>query len=77
VAYLKAQNHEVLDDPRPDDCDRRAKMISAPDALAVAVVIRSCRGINALMDDFGAVILTQVGTRQGYSSFASSHPGTV
>jgi len=44
-------------------------------ALAVAGGDQIVAGINALMDDFGAVILTQDWHPAGHSSFASSHPG--
>lgn len=44
-------------------------------ALAVAGGDEIVPGINALMDDFGAVILTQDWHPAGHSSFASSHPG--
>lgn len=44
-------------------------------ALAVAGGDEIVPGINAAMNDFGAVILTQDWHPQGHSSFASSHPG--
>ena len=44
-------------------------------ALAVAGGDEIVTGINALMDDFDAVILTQDWHPAGHSSFASSHPG--
>lgn len=44
-------------------------------ALAVAGGDQIVAGINALMDDFGTVILTQDWHPAGHSSFASSHPG--
>lgn len=44
-------------------------------ALAVAGGDQIVAGINALMDDFGAVILTQDWHPAGHSSFASTHPG--
>lgn len=44
-------------------------------ALAVAGGSDIVPGINALMDDFGAVILTQDWHPAGHLSFASSHPG--
>lgn len=44
-------------------------------ALAVAGGDQIVPGINALMDDFGAVILTQDWHPAGHSSFASSHAG--
>ena len=44
-------------------------------ALAVAGGDRIVPGINALMADFKAVILTQDWHPAGHSSFASSHPG--
>ena len=43
-------------------------------ALAVAGGDRIVPGINALMDEFPAVILTQDWHPAGHSSFASSHP---
>lgn len=44
-------------------------------ALAVAGGDEIVTGINALMGDFDAVILTQDWHPAGHSSFASSHPG--
>lgn len=44
-------------------------------ALAVTDGDAIVPGINALMDDFSAVILTQDWHPAGHSSFASSHPG--
>lgn len=44
-------------------------------ALAVAGGDQIVPGINALMGDFAAVILTQDWHPSGHSSFASSHPG--
>ncbi len=44
-------------------------------ALAVAEGDTIVPGINALMADFAAVILTQDWHPAGHSSFASSHPG--
>ena len=44
-------------------------------ALAVEGGDQIVPGINALMADFGAVILTQDWHPAGHSSFASSHPG--
>ena len=44
-------------------------------ALAVAEGDQIVPGINALMDDFDAVVLTQDWHPAGHSSFASSHPG--
>jgi nicotinamidase/pyrazinamidase len=44
-------------------------------ALAVEGGDQIVSGINALMADFGAVILTQDWHPAGHSSFASSHPG--
>lgn len=44
-------------------------------ALAVAEGDRIVPGINALMDGFAAVILTQDWHPAGHLSFASSHPG--
>lgn len=44
-------------------------------ALAVVGGDQIVAGINALMDDFGAVILTQDWHPAGHSSFASTHPG--
>lgn len=44
-------------------------------ALAVDEGDRIVPGINALMDDFPAVILTQDWHPAGHLSFASSHPG--
>jgi len=44
-------------------------------ALAVTGGDEIVAGINALMDDFGTVILTQDWHPAGHSSFASQHPG--
>lgn len=44
-------------------------------ALAVPEGDQIVSGINALMETFGAVILTQDWHPAGHSSFASSHPG--
>lgn len=44
-------------------------------ALAVAEGDRIVPGINALMADYDAVILTQDWHPAGHSSFAASHPG--
>lgn len=44
-------------------------------ALAVAGGDEIVPGINALMEDFAAVVLTQDWHPAGHSSFASSHPG--
>jgi len=44
-------------------------------ALAVAEGDSIVPGINALMEDFAAVILTQDWHPAGHSSFASEHPG--
>ncbi|MEO0864894.1 MAG: bifunctional nicotinamidase/pyrazinamidase [Pseudomonadota bacterium] len=44
-------------------------------ALAVAMGDEIVPGINALMQDFDAVILTQDWHPAGHASFASSHPG--
>jgi len=44
-------------------------------ALAVAMGDQIVPGINALMQDFDAVILTQDWHPAGHASFASSHPG--
>ncbi|QQA42917.1 bifunctional nicotinamidase/pyrazinamidase [Pelagovum pacificum] len=44
-------------------------------ALAVTGGDEIVPGINALMDEFAAVVLTQDWHPAGHSSFASSHPG--
>ena len=44
-------------------------------ALAVEGGNEIVEGINALMQDFGRVVLTQDWHPRGHSSFASSHPG--
>ncbi|WP_373357016.1 bifunctional nicotinamidase/pyrazinamidase [Pseudoroseicyclus sp. CXY001] len=46
-------------------------------ALAVAGGDEIVPGINALMDEFHAVVLTQDWHPAGHSSFASSHPGAA
>lgn len=45
--------------------------------LAVAGGDAIVPGINALMDDFATVVLTQDWHPAGHSSFASSHPGAA
>jgi len=46
-------------------------------ALAVAGGDDIVPGINALMDEFGTVVLTQDWHPAGHSSFASTHPGVA
>lgn len=46
-------------------------------ALAVADGDAIVPGINALMEGFSAVVLTQDWHPQGHSSFAASHPGAA
>jgi nicotinamidase/pyrazinamidase len=46
-------------------------------ALAVADGDAIVAGINALMGEFGAVVLTQDWHPAGHSSFASAHPGVA
>ncbi len=46
-------------------------------ALAVAGGDQIIASVNAMMDDFGAVVLTQDWHPAGHSSFASQHPGAA
>ncbi|TNF64881.1 MAG: bifunctional nicotinamidase/pyrazinamidase [Rhodobacteraceae bacterium] len=57
----------IVIDVQKDFCPGGA--LAVPDGDAIVP------GINALMADFDAVILTQDWHPQGHSSFASSHPG--
>lgn len=59
----------VVIDVQNDFCPGGA--LAVPDGDAVVAPI------NALMDDFDAVILTQDWHPAGHSSFASAHPGKV
>ena len=67
-------------DPRPDDCLLvidvqndfcEGGALAVPDGAAVV------RPINALMQRFGHVVLTQDWHPPAHSSFASEHPGKV
>ena len=60
-------NALIVIDVQNDFCPGGA--LAVPDGDAIVP------GINALMPDFGAVILTQDWHPAGHSSFASSHPG--
>lgn len=57
----------IVIDVQKDFCPGGALAVSGGDAIVP--------GINALMDTFGAVILTQDWHPAGHSSFASSHAG--
>jgi nicotinamidase/pyrazinamidase len=57
----------VVIDVQNDFCPGGALAVAGGDQIVV--------GINALMSDFSAVILTQDWHPAGHSSFASSHPG--
>jgi nicotinamidase/pyrazinamidase len=61
--------HEALIviDVQSDFCPGGALAVAGGDAIVP--------GINALMGDFAAVVLTQDWHPPGHSSFASSHPG--
>lgn len=54
-------------DVQNDFCPGGALAVSGGDAIV--------DGVNALMDEFAAVVLTQDWHPAGHSSFASSHPG--
>lgn len=62
-----ARNALVVIDVQNDFCPGGALAVAGGDEIVP--------GINALMDDFAAVILTQDWHPAGHSSFASSHPG--
>ena len=65
---MPAPSHALLViDMQVDFCPGGALAVQGGDALVP--------GINAMMDRFGAVILTQDWHPAGHSSFASSHPG--
>ncbi|SEP64036.1 nicotinamidase/pyrazinamidase [Loktanella sp. DSM 29012] len=57
----------IVIDVQNDFCPGGALAVSGGDDVVT--------GINALMDDFSTVILTQDWHPAGHSSFASSHPG--
>ena len=57
----------VVIDVQNDFCPGGALAVAGGDAIVP--------GLNALMDDFAAVILTQDWHPAGHSSFASIHPG--
>jgi len=57
----------VVIDVQNDFCPGGALAVSGGDAVVA--------GINALMDEFPAIVLTQDWHPAGHSSFASSHPG--
>lgn len=59
----------IVIDVQTDFCPGGALAVAGGDAIVP--------GINALMDGFGAVILTQDWHPAGHSSFASAHPGAV
>ncbi|MHA6264127.1 bifunctional nicotinamidase/pyrazinamidase [Arenibacterium sp. CAU 1754] len=62
-------NALIVIDVQNDFCPGGA--LAVPDGDAVVPII------NAMMDDFDAVILTQDWHPAGHSSFASSHPGSA
>ncbi|MFZ3583283.1 bifunctional nicotinamidase/pyrazinamidase [Loktanella sp. DJP18] len=63
-------NHAlIVIDVQNDFCPGGALAVTGGDAIVA--------GINALMDDFRTVILTQDWHPRGHSSFASSHPGSA
>src|SRR6056297_129037 len=65
---MPSQNHALLViDMQNDFCPGGALEVPQGDEIVP--------GINALMADFPAVILTQDWHPAGHSSFASSHPG--
>lgn len=62
-----SQQALIVIDVQNDFCPGGALAVSGGDAIVP--------GINAIMDDFAAVILTQDWHPAGHLSFASSHPG--
>jgi nicotinamidase/pyrazinamidase len=65
---MQPANHAlIVIDVQNDFCDGGALAVSGGGDIVP--------GINRLMDDFGAVVLTQDWHPAGHSSFASSHPG--
>ncbi len=65
---MQANDHAlIVIDVQNDFCPRGALAVADGDAIVP--------GINALMQDFDAVVLTQDWHPHGHSSFASSHPG--
>lgn len=67
---MHATTHALLViDVQNDFCPGGALAVPGGDTIVA--------GINALMSDFAAVILTQDWHPAGHSSFASSHPGRV
>ncbi|WP_213685587.1 bifunctional nicotinamidase/pyrazinamidase [Roseicyclus sp.] len=65
---MQATTHALLViDVQNDFCPGGALAVPGGDTIVA--------GINALMGDFAAVILTQDWHPSGHSSFASSHPG--
>jgi nicotinamidase/pyrazinamidase len=67
---MHATTHALLViDVQNDFCPGGALAVPGGDTIVA--------GINALMADFAAVILTQDWHPAGHSSFASSHPGRV
>jgi nicotinamidase/pyrazinamidase len=62
-----SQQALIVIDVQNDFCPGGALAVNGGDAIV--------SGINALMDDFAAVILTQDWHPAGHLSFASSHPG--
>jgi nicotinamidase/pyrazinamidase len=67
---MHATTHALLViDVQNDFCPGGALAVPGGDTIVT--------GINALMSDFAAVILTQDWHPAGHSSFASSHPGRV
>lgn len=67
---MQPLNHAlIVIDVQNDFCPGGALAVTGGDAIVA--------GINALMDDFRTVILTQDWHPRGHSSFASSHPGSA
>lgn len=67
---MQPQNHAlIVIDVQNDFCPGGALAVTGGNDIVT--------GINALMDDFRAVILTQDWHPRRHSSFASSHPGAA
>ena len=81
IGLNRTANCEVYPEPAPCPPTTPLLVIDVQNdfcpggALAVTEGDAIVPGINALMDDFGAVILTQDWHPEGHSSFASQHPG--
>ena len=67
---MQPENHALIAiDLQNDFCPDGRLAVSGGDEIIA--------GINALMDDFATIVLTQDWHPAGHSSFASSHPGAA